>query len=242
MGERDPIVNSGPPRAAEAIVAILLPPACREEVIGDLHERYQSRLQYAADLLRAVPLVILSRIRRTADPQLVLTQVMALYVSFSGAAWLRGGTLLREQWGLVRLAIPVAMILLGLILDDAYAVPGTRSALSLIRGPLVGIGLALASQELLSRGNPDLALPRWIAYYGCAMSFALSSALRFLFPPVTSQPLSTNAPLLWLKRTGGSVEIPARVVRAIKAAGLLLILAIAILWIAEHLLTRAGGA
>ena len=29
-------MRSGPSKAAEAIVALLLPPACREEVLGDL--------------------------------------------------------------------------------------------------------------------------------------------------------------------------------------------------------------
>ena len=31
-----------PSKTAEAIVALFLPPACREEVLGDLHERYRS--------------------------------------------------------------------------------------------------------------------------------------------------------------------------------------------------------
>jgi hypothetical protein len=82
---------SGPSKIAEAIVSVLIPPACREEVIGDLHERFKSSSQYAVDALRTVPLVIISRIRRTADPQMLLIQAFALYMSFLGAAWLKGG-------------------------------------------------------------------------------------------------------------------------------------------------------
>ena len=89
LGERGGLMRSGPSKAAEAIVALLLPPACREEVLGDLHERYRSRLQYFTDALSTVPLVILSRIRRTADPQVLLIQAFALYASFLTAAWFK---------------------------------------------------------------------------------------------------------------------------------------------------------
>ena len=63
--------------------------------------------------------MIISRIRRTADPQVLLMQAFAVYLSFMGAAWFQGGAFLREQWGLLRLAIPVAVAMLGLILEDA---------------------------------------------------------------------------------------------------------------------------
>ena len=81
------MTRSGPSRAAEAIVALLLPPVCREEILGDLHERYRGSAQYSLEVVCTVPLVIISRIRRTADPQVLLIQAFALYVSFLGAAW-----------------------------------------------------------------------------------------------------------------------------------------------------------
>jgi hypothetical protein len=81
-------MHSGPARAIETIVAWLVPPACREEIVGDLHERYRSPLQYVWEVVRAVPLVIASRIRRTADPHVLLIQALALYLSFLVATWL----------------------------------------------------------------------------------------------------------------------------------------------------------
>ena len=63
------LMHAGPSKTAEAIVAVFVPPACREEVLGDLHERYRFPLQYGLDALRTVPLVIISKIRRTADPE-----------------------------------------------------------------------------------------------------------------------------------------------------------------------------
>jgi hypothetical protein len=196
--------HSGPSKIAEAVVAVLVPPACREEVLGDLHERFKSPWQYTADVLFTVPLVILSRMRRTAEPQILLTQAFALYLSFTGAAWLYDRAVLREHWGLLRLAIPAAMALAGLILDDTYAHPRRRSSVTLARGPVLGIVLALASQAVLRISNPGLSLPRWITFYGCGMSFLLSCAIRRLFAPVTAHLRGANAPALWLKPAGGS--------------------------------------
>ncbi|HUJ20443.1 MAG TPA: hypothetical protein VLX58_02925 [Bryobacteraceae bacterium] len=223
-------MNSGPSGITEAIVALLVPPACREEVLGDLHERFKSPLQYAADALLTVPLVIVSRMRRTADPQILLIQAFALYMSFLGAAWLRDGAVLGEQWRLLRPAIPAAMAMLGLILDDTYANPGRRSSLNLARGPLLGLALALASQGLLWISNPALALPRWITFYGCAMSLLLSSAIRMLFPPVTGRLQGANAPAHWLKQAGVSPANPLAGVRVLKGAFIIVTVAIVGTW------------
>src|SRR5689334_16160478 len=113
-----------PSKTAEAAVAVFVPPACRAEVVGDLYERYRSPGQYGMDAVRTIPLVILSRIRRTADSQVVVMQALALYASFLGAAWLKDRAFLSGDWGLFRLAIPAGMAMLGLILEDAYAKPG----------------------------------------------------------------------------------------------------------------------
>jgi hypothetical protein len=234
-------MDSGPSKAVEAIVAALIPPACREEVLGDLHERFKSRRQYAADALLTVPLVILSRMRRIADPQVLLIQAFALYMSFLGAAWLSDGTVLHEQGSLLRIAIPAAMALLGLILEDTYAHPGRRSLLNLVRGPLLGLVMALASQGMLWISNSDLALPRWITFYGCGMSLLLSSAVRMLFPPVPEQLLGANAPALWLKQAGGSGGSPHRIIRVLKGISAVIALAIIGTWIAERSVPPKSG-
>jgi hypothetical protein len=215
----------GPSKSAETIVAILVPPACREEVVGDLHERYRSRSQYALEALITVPLVILSRVRRTADPQVVLIQAFVLYLSFLCAAWFKDAALLQARWGLLRLAIPAGITLLVVMLEDAYASPGRRSPVGLVRGPVLGLAFALASQGLFWSGNPDLALPRWILLSGCAMSLLLSSAVRMLFPPATQWFHGANVPADWLKQSGGSGE-KFKTLPAIAAAFLLLLVAL----------------
>ena len=220
-------MQSRPSKAAEFLVAIFVPPACREEVVGDLHERYRSPLHYALETIRTVPMVVLSRIRRTADPQILLMQAFAFYLSFLCFAWFHGGALLRDRWGLLRLAIPGAMMLLGLVLEDAYARPGPRPPLGLMRGPVLGLGLSILSQELLRAGNPDLALPGWIMVYGCAASLLLSSTIRLSFPPPANQLQGAHAPAEWLKRAGDSPGMARRTYRiaAVFAAFVLLVIA-----------------
>jgi hypothetical protein len=225
---------SGPSRIAEAAVAFLVPPACREEVLGDLHERFKSPVKYAADAFAAVPLVIFSRMRRTADPQILLIQAFALYVSFFGAAWLDGGVILHEQRSLLRIAIPAALVLLGLMLDDTYATPGRRrSPLKLAQGPLIGLAIALAFQGILSISHPDLALSRLVVFYGCAMSLLLSSAVRMFFPPVTEQLLGVNAPAFWLKQEAGSRGGSQRIIQVLKGISAVAALAVIGTWIAN---------
>ena len=108
MGERDGLNLSGPTKTAETVVAFFVPPACREEVLGDLYERFRSPGQYCFDAIRTVPLVIASRVRRTADPQLLVTIALGTYASFLGAAFFWDRAFLHEQWGALPLAIPVA--------------------------------------------------------------------------------------------------------------------------------------
>ena len=181
-------MRAGPPQAIRAIVALLIPPACKEEVLGDLEERFLSTPHYLRDALHALPCIILSKIRRTADPHLLLMHAFVLYLSYFAAAWFLDLPLLEESWGLARLAFPAALTLLALVLEDAYAKPGARSPLRLVRGPVLGLAWALLSQAALWAGHSTLALPLWIALSGGSLALLLTSALRMLFsPPSTSR-------------------------------------------------------
>ena len=97
MGQKvgDRVTKSNWP---EAIAGILIPPACREEVLGDLCERNATPQQYVRDALGTVPLVIASRIRRTCEPGLVAMYAAVLYLSFFAAAWFEVPGLLYERW------------------------------------------------------------------------------------------------------------------------------------------------
>jgi len=156
-----------------ALVGLFLPPACREEVLGDLHERNATLARFCIDAIRTVPHVIASRIRRTADPQLLLLHAIALYLCYYAATWFEARALLRETWGLARPAIPALLVLLVLLLEDAYAKPGSRSRLQLTRGPLIAfVGVFLAQ-----------SLPPKLVLFGGALGLPLTLVLRLFFSP-----------------------------------------------------------
>jgi hypothetical protein len=112
---------SGPSKTLEAIVGLLLPPACREEVLGDLYERYRGPVQYIFLAMRVVPFVILSRIRRTADARVLLMEALLIYASYLTAAWYADRMLLIEQWGFYRLAVPAVLAVVFVMFEDAWA-------------------------------------------------------------------------------------------------------------------------
>lgn len=157
----------------EALAGLFTPPACREEVLGDLHERNPSLARFCLDALRTVPHVILSRIRRTADPQLLVLHAIALYLCYYGAAWFEDRALLLDPWGLVRIAAPVLVVLIAIVFDDVYAKPGQRSPLRLVRGSLIGFAGTFLVQSI----------PLKILFYGGVMGLPLTLGLRLLFSP-----------------------------------------------------------
>lgn len=137
-------MTSVPPKWIEAAVGPLIPPASREEVLGDLYQRYAGPRRYLLHAVRTVPLVILSRVRRTTDPAVLLMEALALYLSFLVAAWYIDRVILGDQWGLWRLAIPVAAALAAMVLRDAYATPGIKSRCeAALRRPVLGAACAL---------------------------------------------------------------------------------------------------
>jgi hypothetical protein len=180
-----------PPKLLEKIVEWLIPPACRENVAGDLHERYTSPVQYIGDALRTVPMVVISRMRRSSDAQVVLMQAGIFYLSFLASAWYNQAALLSEETGLVRLAIPAGIALLGLMIHDAYAVSRKHSWL---RGPALSLAPAFACEYLLSIGGGELALPLWIMFFGAAIALLLTAAVRMIFPPATERSQGPTGP------------------------------------------------
>jgi hypothetical protein len=183
------LMKPAPPKLMEAMLGLLIPPACRQEVLGDLHERYMSARQYIVDAVRIVPLVIASRLRRTTDPQVFLMQAFAVYFSFLGAAWqLRGTSFLNEHSGFLRLTIPTAAAMLALMLADAYANPQKRWLLKPIVDAAFGVASAFLTQAVLSLARGELVVPAAIMIFGGGMGMLLVSALRLIFPSAANRP------------------------------------------------------
>ncbi len=219
-------MRAAPPKIIERILSLLIPPACREEILGDLYEGSDSLGQYLRQAFYILPMIIFSRIRRTADSQVLLMQATALYSSFLGAAWYEGKTFLFENSGLLRIALPPAWVLFGLIIEDAYSVPGKRSLLKKMRGPVLGFGLAYLSQLAFSAGRQSaLSLPVRVMFFGSAVGLLLSIGLKFLFPPVVDCHISAGAPALWLKHTAEPFRITRELISIAKTLLFVLVLA-----------------
>ena len=172
----------------EAIAGILIPPACREEVLGDLYERNATPRQYVRDALRTVPLVVVSRVRRTSDLRLLAMYAIVLYFSFFAAAWFEARSLVYERWGLWGLAIPCAAGLAALMLEEAYAKSSDVSLLRLLRGPIIALLAAFLSQAALWASGSNLALPLAIVLRGGASGLVWTLVIRSSFrPPSKSQ-------------------------------------------------------
>jgi hypothetical protein len=129
----------GPSRRLERFVGAFIPPACREEVLGDLHEKHVSPMQYIGLAIKVIPFVILSRIRRTSDLQIRLTEALLVYASFFTAAWFNQRDALPRYDSLFRITIPTMANLLDLIFEDVWA-GGSRWARILAFSLAVGIG------------------------------------------------------------------------------------------------------
>jgi hypothetical protein len=184
-----------PPKSLEKLVGFLIPSACREEVLGDLHERFQSTPRYVVDALTTVPLVVLSRIRRTTDAVVFLMEAIVLYSSYLAAAFFLNQNLLTDALGFCRLGLPVAISMLTLMLADAYANPRNRSPLKPMLGPALAAAFAWLSQAVLLAGLADFMLPRSVMVAGSSLGLLLVSSLRFLFAP------AANVPAHWQKQS-----------------------------------------
>ena len=178
----------------ETVVGIFIPPACREEVLGDLRERNEGAQLFLYDALRTIPLVIFSRIRRTTDFVVLAMQAFCCYVSFLAAAWTLDRPMVYRQGGLLRLAIPCAIALLVLVLADAYADPRKRSILR----PFLSVTVAFVVVFLVELVRPLLE-PTMLAI-GSGFSVMFLLMVRMLFPPRADRPLQAQGPAFWQKQ------------------------------------------
>ena len=147
-------MEARPPALMQAVVRLLIPPACREHVLGDLCERYRSRRQYVFEALTTIPAVVASRIRRTSSVGLLAMQAIGVCVAF----WKSTPS------GLVEMVTSAAGALIMLVARDAYrssvqAWPRTAAidALAAVAGAVAVQGVVAAVANA-SSFNPPIVL------------------------------------------------------------------------------------
>jgi hypothetical protein len=177
MGPSASQMEPGPPKIVEAALAILLPPQCRESVLGDLHERFVSRRQYIGNAIVTVPLVILSQVRRVTDAGLLLLEALAVYLSFCvSARFCNGGIFLGTPNVYLRVALPVLPALVALMVADVYA----RGEQRAIKGPASAFS-AIWLQFVMTAHSADWAVPVQVVLFASCAGIGTAVALRALF-------------------------------------------------------------
>jgi hypothetical protein len=188
----------GPPRLLEAFFAIWIPPVCRQEVLGDLCEKYSGPAQYVLLAIRTIPLVILSRARRVTEAPVVFMQALLIYGCYVAAAFYRDSAFLYGPDGLLRTALPLLPFLFVAVLFDVYG-PPVKSALQLA----ARVSFAALIAFLMMAGT----LPVWMNLLGASGSLLLVTAVRILF---RSDPDMQQAagPAHWLRQTPAPIALP----------------------------------
>lgn len=148
----------------------MFPAAVREDVLGDLYERYSTPARYIASAANLAPRLLLSRIRRTADPRLTLLAFCLIYSYSLAAAWI-----FSVEASLAALATPAAFAVVTMLVADAY-MRQPRPALGAFAGTLVMV---------LATGR---TLPVSVLLAAAVASSALVSLLRAVWMPQTPRP------------------------------------------------------
>ncbi len=185
------------PSYFENLLRLLLPPASREHVLGDLQERCTSTKSYLADALSVLGPVIISRIRRTTDSQVFLMEALTIYLSFTTAGlYLGEQNFLYHHAGFIRLALPTSVAVMALLFCNAYSDLEKRSFSRAILQSAGSLSLAFLGQAVIFDTHPGFAVPFRVMLYGSLLSCLLISPLRLLFPPTTRMPqlVSSNSP------------------------------------------------
>jgi hypothetical protein len=194
-------VEARPHPLVEAFVGRLLPPACREHVLGDLHERYISDGQYVQDAVRTIPFAIWGQIRRTSSTPLVTAELGVVYVAFLSALGMFEPSALSDSSAPLRAAIPALAALAAVVLRDAWIGRTPRPNAHVAADAVLGIGCAAMLQALLVGVGSPLALPSYVLLAGSATSLALLSGVRMALLPINQRAATA--------KTGGNQMNPA---------------------------------
>jgi len=209
-----------PPHLLEAFFAYWIPPACREEVLGDLAEEYFSPVQYIVLAVRTIPLVILSRARRVTEAPVLFMQALLVYAGYLAAGFYRDSALLHGPYGLLRAALPLVPFFLVMVACDVYFAPPKTASRMAGRVAVAALVSFLAMARFACGNNSGClarTLPDWMNLLGSAAALLLVTALRVAF---RSHPNLHQAagPAHLLKQTAAPIALPRRALSALAIA------------------------
>ena len=110
------------------------------------------------------------------------------------------------DWGIGRVFIATATIILALYFHDLYSEIRVRSRLLLAQQVLTVIGMAFLFQALLFYANSELILPRWVMMFGGGLSLVAVTGWRSFYSTVVLRALGEER-MLFLGSNGLLVDI-----------------------------------
>ncbi len=163
--------RGGPPALLEGVIRVLLPPAAREPVLGDLWERYRSPGQFLSEGVRTMSYVVAAQARRSTSAPIVGLQIFILFACLGGFFPTMRPDVMPNG---ARAGIAVAAALLGLILRNVYREPGSPVRQGLLDAATAA-AMVLASQGLLAvLMNAGAIGPGWMISTGTYVLGALA--------------------------------------------------------------------
>ena len=229
-------METHPPEMIERLVRALVPPANREHVLGDLHERYVSPRQYLLDALRALPFIIASRLRRTTHPLAVLVAGSFLY-------WAVFWGNRQESWPAA--FIPTLITLLALGLRDVYRDVSPSWVRAVAVDMAIAAAAVLLSQAILAATSSALLLSRDTLLVGFPLGFVVLFFVRWQSPTGFHQPpgFARSISMQELRTEIATYESTIR--RAIRIEiGACIVVAVfflGVLWSPAPLIAKIGG-
>ncbi len=172
-------MEARPPELISRAVGILIPSCVREEIAGDLCERYKSPVQYTKEVVTMLPHLIASQIRRNTNVPMFGIQAFLLFFCFGGfIAAGDAAAIDLPRW--LRAAVPTLAALGALLLRDAYRENAQRPALKAGFDVLTVIVCVLASQAaLVALSGAEILSADWVL--SPRRAFVTGAGLPMLF-------------------------------------------------------------
>lgn len=194
-------METGPHPLAERVVARLLPPRCREHVLGDLYERNATTGRYVWDALRSVPFAVWGQVRRTTSPGLACLQGGAVYGGFLSAYGRVAPGVLQTMDGVLGTLTPALTAMVVLALRDAWT---GRSGRIGIRA-LVDAPLSVAAASAAHVAVQALRTQPLVDSTGTMVAGVVSLLLLSIVRAASTQ---TNIPPLAVQSGGSDMQVP----------------------------------
>lgn len=194
-------MEAGPHPLAERVVARLLPPLCREHVLGDLYERNATTGQYVRDALRSVPFAVWGQVRRTTSPGLACLQGGAVYGGFLSAYGRVAPGVLQTTDGVLGTLTPALTAVVVLALRDAWTGRPQRISIRVLVDAPLCVAIACTAHLAVHAFRIDSLVGSTVTMVAAVVSLLLLSLVRVF-------DARANTPIMSVQSGGSGMQVP----------------------------------